>query len=79
MEELKNYSWTTEFKTSDNLMIHTFTDRVKVVSNIKTGTVKVLKDGEVVSTTENPAVSEYEKLLLKVADDANKLAGFKIE
>ena len=79
MEELKNYSWTTEFKTSDNLMIHTFTDRVKVVSNIKTGTVKVLKDGEVVSVTENPAISEYEKFLLKVADDANKLAGFKTE
>ena len=79
MENSKNYSWTTDFKTSENLMIHSFTDRVKVVSNIKTGTVKVLKDGEVISTTENPAISEYEKFLLKVAEDADKLAGFKTE
>jgi hypothetical protein len=75
----KNYTWGTTFNTAENLMIHTFTDRVKVVSNIKTGVVKVLKDGEVINTTENPVIVEYEKFLLKVADDANKLAAFKSE
>lgn len=75
----KNYTWETTFNTAENLMIHTFTDRVKVVSNIKTGVVKVLKDGEVINTTENPVIVEYEKFLLKVADDANKLAAFKSE
>lgn len=75
----KNYTWETTFNTAENLMIHTFTDRVKVVSNIKTGVVKVLKDGEVINTAENPAIVEYEKFLLKVAEDAKKLAAFKSE
>lgn len=75
----KNYTWETTFDTAENLMIHTFTDRVKVVSNIKTGVVKVLKDGEVINTAENPAIVEYEKFLLKVAVDAKKLAAFKSE
>lgn len=79
MENLKNYFWTTEFRTSENLMIHTFTDRIKVVSNIKTGAVKVLKDGEVIRTTENPAIADYERLLSQVAEDANKLERFKAE
>lgn len=72
-------SWETTFNTSENLMIHTFSDRVKVISNIETGIVKVLKDGVVINTTENPAIMEYEKFLLKVAEDADRLAGFKTE
>lgn len=75
----KNYSWETTFNTAENLMIHTFTDRIKVVSNIKTGAVKVLKDGEVINTTENPAVAEYETFLAKVAEDAHQLDQFKTE
>lgn len=75
----KNYSWETTFETADNLMIHTFTDRVKVVSNIKTGNVKVLKDGETINTIENPAITEYEKFLLKIAEDADKLESFRSE
>lgn len=75
----KKYSWETTFETADNLMIHTFTDRVKVVSNIKTGSVKVLKDGEVINTVENPAITEYERFLLKIAEDADKLKSFRSE
>lgn len=75
----KNYSWETTFNTAENLMIHTFTDRIKVVSNIKTGAVKVLKDGEVINTTENSAVAEYETFLAKVAEDAHQLDQFKTE
>lgn len=75
----KNYSWKTTFNTAENLMIHTFTDRIKVVSNIKTGTIKVLKDGEVINTTENPAIAEYETFLSKVAEDAHQLEKFKTE
>lgn len=75
----KNYSWETTFETADNLMIRTFTDRVKVVSNIKTGSVKVLKDGEVINTVENPAITEYERFLLKIAEDADKLKSFRSE
>ncbi|KAA3691556.1 hypothetical protein [Bacteroides salyersiae] len=60
-------------------MIHTFSDRVKVVSNIKTGLVRVLKDGEVINSVNNPAITEYEKFLKQIAEDANKLSEFSAE
>lgn len=72
----ENLSWETTFNTADNLMMHTFSDRVKVISNIKTGLVKVLKDGNVINSVNNPAVTEYEKFLKQVAEDANKLNEF---
>lgn len=72
----ENLSWETTFKTAENLMVHTFSERVKVVSNIKTGLVKVLKDGEVINSVNNPAITEYERFLKQVAEDANKLKEF---
>lgn len=75
----ENLSWETTFKTVENLMVHTFSERVKVVSNIKTGLVKVLKDGEVINSVNNPAITEYERFLKQVAEDANKLKEFATE
>lgn len=75
----ENLSWETTFKTAENLMVHTFSERVKVVSNIKTGLVKVLKDGEVINSVNNPAITEYERFLKQVAEDANKLKEFSTE
>lgn len=72
----ENLSWETTFNTAENLMVHTFSERVKVVSNIKTGLVKVLKDGNVINSVNNLAITEYEKFLKQVAEDANKLNGF---
>ena len=73
------FSWETTFNTAENLMIHTFSDRVKVVSNIKTGLVRVLKDGEVINSVNNPAITEYEKFPKQIAEDANKLSEFSAE
>ncbi len=75
----ENLSWETTFNTAENLMVHTFSERVKVVSNIKTGLVKVLKDGEVINSVNNPAQTEYERFLKQVAEDANKLKEFATE
>lgn len=75
----ENFSWETTFNTAENLMVHTFSERVKVVSNIKTGLVKVLKDGEVINSVNNPAITEYERFLKQVAEDANKLKEFDTE
>lgn len=75
----ENLSWETTFKTAENLMVHTFSERVKVVSNIKTGLVKVLKDGEVINSVNNTAITEYERFLKQVAEDANKLKEFATE
>lgn len=75
----ENFTWETTFNTAENLMVHTFSERVKVVSNIKTGLVKVLKDGEVINSVNNPAITEYERFLKQVAEDANKLKEFATE
>lgn len=73
------YTWDTAFNTSENLMIHVFSDRIKVASNIKTGAVRVLKDGEVINIIEDPTIDDYEKLLISVSADARQLEKFKIE
>lgn len=73
------FSWETTFNTAENLMIHTFSDRIKVVSNIETGLSKILKDGNVINSVNNPAITEYEKFLKQVAEDANKLKEFSAE
>lgn len=75
----ENFTWETTFNTAENLMVHTFSERVKVVSNIKTGLVKVIKDGEVINSVNNPAITEYERFLKQVAEDANKLKEFATE
>ncbi len=70
------YNWETEFDTAKDLMIHTFSDRIKVVANIKTGEVKTLRDGEVIDRLQNMPISDYEKFLLRIAADADKLKEF---
>lgn len=75
MKKVK-YSWSTVFDTSNNLMIHTFSERVEVTSNIKTGEIKVIKDGNVVQNVSNPAIAAYESFLLNVAKEAKTLQTF---
>lgn len=70
------YYWETEFDTAKDLMIHTFSDRIKVVTNIKTGEVKTLRDGEVIDRLQDMPISDYEKFLLRIAVDADKLKEF---
>lgn len=70
------FDWNTAFDTANNLMIHTFSKRVEVISNIKSGEVRVIKDGNVVQTLINPAIAAYESFLLDVAIDAKKLESF---
>ena len=70
------YKWETEFRTAEYLMMHTFSDRVQVVTNIKTGEIKTLRDNKVIGRRNDLAISEYEKFLLKIAEDSDKLKGF---
>lgn len=70
----ENFTWETTFDPSKDLMIHTMTDRVSVVSNLRTGVVKVLKDGNVIDTFENALISEYEKFMSGIAKSARDLA-----
>lgn len=68
--ELHNYPWDTTFATAQNLMIHTFTKRVSVVTNINTGSVKVLKDDIVIDRHEDVSIKDYIRLLLNVSKSA---------
>lgn len=70
------YNWETEFITADDLMIHTFSERVKVVTHIKNGTIKVFKDDQVIIERDDILLSEYEKFLLRIAKDAETLKQF---
>lgn len=70
------HKWETEFITAHDLMIHTFSDRVKVVTNIHTGEIKTLRDGKVIDRRNDMPISEYERFLLMIAKDANKLKDF---
>jgi hypothetical protein len=76
--EHRKLNWETEFITAENLMIHTFSDRVKVATNIKTGEIKTLRDGEIISSRNDMPISEYEKFLIAVAEDATKLQNFTL-
>ena len=69
----QRYGWDTQFETAENLMIHTFTDRVQVVANIKNGEVLVKIDGHTVNTYYGLPLTEYEALLLGVEQYAAKL------
>lgn len=67
------YNWDTQFDTANNIMRHTFTDRVEVKSNIKNGEILVLIDGHTVNAYYNMPVREYEALLLGVEEYAYQL------
>lgn len=69
-------NWETEFITAENLMIHTFSDRVKVVTNIITGEIKTMRDDEVIDRRNDMPISDYERFLLGIAKDARKLKEF---
>lgn len=71
-----NYYWETEFITAEDLAVYTFSDRVKVTSSLKTGMVKVIKDGVSIRELEGRGIPEFEKLLLEVAQDAQTLKSF---
>lgn len=65
------YSWDTQF--NNNIMTHTFTSRVQVVSDLKKAEITMLVDGKIVSIYYNMPVKEYEELLLSVEEYAQEL------
>lgn len=76
-ESPKKYSWATVFDTANDLMIHTFSDRMKVITNIKSGEVKVFRDDEIVNEVNNLHVpTAYEEFLLQIAKTAEELEQF---
>ena len=75
----KQLTWETEFNTVTGFMIHTFSERVTVVTNIKTGRIKTLRDNESIDYRNDMPITEYEEYLISVAKDAAKLKEFECE
>lgn len=72
------FNWDTEFNTAEFLMIHTFSQRVKVVTNLKENTISYLKDGELIDRFDcsETTLTEYEKYLMGIAKCAIMLKEF---
>jgi len=75
---MDKFNWDTEFNTSEHLMIHTFTDRVKVVTNLKNLTICYMKDGEVIDRIDcsEMTLTDYERYLGGIARCAETLKKF---
>ncbi len=73
--DVSEYKWETRFETAQDLMIHTFTPRVTVVTNIKTGLIKVVKDGITIDRIDGSGMpmEQYEQFLLRTQTEANQL------
>lgn len=76
--DAKVFNWDTEFETSKMLMIHTFSDRVKVVTDLKNCTIAKFKDGNMIQRTDcrTMTLSQYERYLVEVAESAETLKVF---
>lgn len=73
MGKATKYGWETQFDTANNVMTHTFSKNVQVVSNIKNGEVLVQVNGKTIEMYNNMPVKKYEATLLAVEAKAKKL------
>lgn len=72
------FNWKTEFNTSELLMIHTFSERVKVVTDLKNQTISYLKDGDLIDKFDCAEITleEYENYLIEIAKCAETIKSF---
>lgn len=71
----EEYNWETWFITHQDLMCHRFSPRVEVITNIKTGYIRIFKDGVEINHIDGSEMlmSEYEQLLVRTATEAAML------
>ena len=67
------YTWDTVFDTANDLMIHHFKNDVKVMTNIKTGNIKVLNGLAIVDSRENITLTEYSDFLMRIAEATDSI------
>lgn len=69
------YKWETQFLTAQNLMCHILSERVKIITNIQTGLIRILKDDKEIDSIDGSdmSMSDYEKLIVITAEGAKKL------
>lgn len=79
MTDRKNgtLAWDTTFDTAHGLMIHTFAGRIKVITNIYTGKSRIIKGDKIIAEGETVQIGTYERRLIQIAKDAEKLKEFR--
>ena len=71
----EEYNWETWFVTHLNMMCHRFTPRVEIRTDLKSGVIKIFKDGTLINQIDGSEMlmSEYEQLLVRTAKEATIL------
>lgn len=57
------YQFQTTFQTGHNLMRHDFPNRVSVLTNLATGKVKIISEGEVIKEYGDMTLDRYDMIL----------------
>lgn len=57
------YEFQTTFQTGYNLMRHDFSNRVSVLTNIATGKVQIVSDGELIKEYDDVSLDRYDMIL----------------
>lgn len=70
----KTHSWETRFMTKENLIVHNFSDRVKVITDIQKGIIKVIKDDKAIITRSDIDITGYEKFLACISKDVDQIS-----
>ena len=70
-------SWDTTYNTAEGVMIHTFAAGVKMWTKIETGKSTILKDDKVIAEGETIQIGTYERRLIQIAKEAEKLKAFE--
>lgn len=76
-ENVKILEWVTEFDTAKRLMIHSFACDIKMITNIETGTNFIVKGDKIIANGETVEIGTYEKRLMKIAEEAERLKAFE--
>lgn len=66
---MEKYNWTTEFNTTSNYALHTFSEDIFVIADFNADQVRIIVKGETknVEPLSEYTVAEYENYLLAIA------------
>jgi hypothetical protein len=68
-----DYKFETTFTTATNKMFHKFSDRVSVLTDLSTGTVKLIEDKKIIREYKNVSLDKYDMIIYMAGEMANLL------
>lgn len=70
-------SWDTTYNTAEGVMIHTFAAGIKMITKIDTGKSRIIKGDKIITEGETIQIGTYERRLIQIAKEAEKLKAFE--